>query len=80
MGQGMTSDIEAFDADRLLKMALTLLDGSKNFLAAAYVSRALELLAHDREGTSASIEHMQADHVAFSPTWGNLVDRHACAG
>ncbi|MBB3861432.1 hypothetical protein GGQ88_002716 [Novosphingobium hassiacum] len=71
MGQGLTGEAAVCEAERLLKMAIRLLDDSGNSLAAAHVSHALELLALDEQGISVGSAATPAANDSFSPSWGN---------
>lgn len=80
MGQGLTSEAALIEVTRMLNVALVLLDGTGQFVAAAHVAHALDLIALDGERNLVAISDSLADLDAFAPTWGDLVDRHPSAG
>ena len=84
MGQGLTGDAAATEAWRILQMALKLLDVSGNFVAAAHVAHAIDLMTSaDADADDAATlpgDGLPDNLARFVPDWGKLVDRHACAG
>ncbi len=80
MGQGLTGEAAVLEATRLLSVAIMLLDDARESVAAAHVASALDFLSQNANSDSVSGDYALADHGAFAPTWGNLVDRHASVG
>ncbi|OYW73559.1 MAG: hypothetical protein B7Z37_21025 [Verrucomicrobia bacterium 12-59-8] len=77
VGQKLESGEAGLEAERLLKMALVLLDDTENFATSVYVLQALSVLSSEHHGRSL-LGHSDLDIDAhFQPSWGILVDRQA---
>ena len=75
MGQRLPELIAEAEAERLLQLALALLDESRNFVVSAYVAQALIRLAPIDVACPAEDFDGFGQPAAFAPSWGVLVEK-----
>lgn len=75
MGQKLTPETARLEAERLLQMALSILDDGESYEAGAHVAHALSIL--NQSGARNEFKEADVFDTAppFQPTWGVLVDR-----
>ncbi len=75
MGQKLTGMVAENEAERLLQLALALLDASRSFVASAYVAQALAALGPKDAADLDERSDFSEQQAIFMPSSGVLVEK-----
>lgn len=75
MGQSLRPDQSTADAERLLTLAIILLDEAGSYIASAYAAHALTILKSSNSADSEDLVSAPERGEEYRPSWGVLVDQ-----